>query len=87
MLVRNEKDPYLRRYVNDVRKYGTVNKIEASGTLGKKLVLMIGTNFFYSEGPWGLNFDLINLKFSQNLGHIVVYNLWKFQIDIIKIEV
>ena len=52
MMVRNEKDLYLRWYINDMRKFGTLNKIEASGTLGiKKLVLIIRANFFYSEGP------------------------------------
>ena len=76
--MRNEKDPYLWRYVNDMRKYGNINKIEASGTLGmKKLVLIIRTNFFYSEGPQGLNFDVINLMLLifTAMDHIIVFNL------------
>jgi len=39
MPVLYEKELYLWGYVNDMRKYGTINKIEASGTLGKKLNL------------------------------------------------
>jgi len=34
----------------------------------------------------GLNFVAINLKLVQIVGHIVVYNLLKFQVDSIKIE-
>jgi len=35
----------------------------------------------------GLIFNAINLKISQLIGLIVVYNLWKFQIDGLQIEV
>ena len=50
-----------------MHKFGTINKIEAPGTLGKKkiLVLIFRTNFFYFEGPWGLIFDVINSKFTD----------------------
>ena len=35
----------------------------------------------------GLIFNAINLKIIQLIGLIVVYNLWKFQIDSLKIEI
>ena len=34
----------------------------------------------------GLNFEAINQKFSQIVDNYVTYNLWNFQIDIIKIK-
>ena len=37
-------------------------------------------------GPSGLNFIAINLKFSENVSEIVVYNL-QFQIDSLQIEI
>ena len=34
----------------------------------------------------GLNFNAISLKFWQIIGNIVVYNLWKFQIDSLQVK-
>jgi len=52
----------------------------------------ISTNFFIPQkficilDQLGLNFDVINLKFVQIVGNIIVYNLWKFHIDNLQIE-
>ena len=35
----------------------------------------------------GLNFDAVNLTFSQIVGNMVFYNLWKFQIDSLQIKI
>ena len=45
--------------------------------------------FFYLDlglGPPSVNFKAINLKFSQIVGNIVFYNLWKFKIDSLQIR-
>jgi len=34
----------------------------------------------------GFNFNAINVKMLQNIGDIVAYNLWEFQIDSSQIE-
>jgi len=43
--------------------------------------------FVHILARFGPNFYDINLKFSQILGIIVVYNLWKFQINSSQIEI
>ena len=44
--------------------------------------------FFLNKDIYaGLNFIAFNLKDSQIIGDIIVYNLWKFQIDRSKIEI
>ena len=57
------------------------------------LHIEISTNFLSLQKfllilDWlGLNFDAINLKFLQILDNILDYNLWKFQIDSLQIEI
>jgi len=42
--------------------------------------------FFHILARSGPNFYGINLKISEIIGNIVVYNLWKFHIDSLQIE-
>ena len=56
------------------------NKIETSTNF------FIQRKFYLFLGRPGFNVNAINPKFLQIIGNIVVYNLWKFQIDSSQIE-
>ena len=54
-------------------------------TISEKKMYSAKKKFFHILDWLGPNFDTINLKFWQILGNIVVYNLWTFQIDSLRL--
>ena len=77
----NAINPKWSQIIGDIVVYSLQNFRLIAYKLRPPQFSLFSKNISRLMGRLGLNFIATNLTLSQIIGDIVVYNLWKFQID------